>query len=338
MNTRYYKSEKNGFTLVEIMVTLAISIIVIGAIYSVYTDHVKASAIQEQVVHMQQNVRFAMETISSDVRLAGYGIAKNEAFFIGNIDFDYDGSSDFSSNNEVTRMNADAIMIRRADTPPIKIVSYSGSSTVLRVCNPSPFAVWDILEITFEYSGGISYFVTIQATNIAVDSSNPCGTECASGQCDKIIFNAGQSDYNSPGGLNVEDKDWNKATIAVFTDIVYFLDPDGNGDGTADDPVLLQSINGAAGQILAEDIEDLQFCYGLDTTGDGLVDSWLDSPANVNQVRSVRVNILARTARQDSDFNKGQRPALEDHAAAAGTDGYRRRLLTSVIRVRNMGL
>ncbi|MEA1866845.1 MAG: PilW family protein, partial [Thermodesulfobacteriota bacterium] len=62
-----------------------------------------------------------------------------------------------------------------------------------------------------------------------------------------------------------------------------------------------------------------------------------DDTNDYDDIRSIRITILARTDRPDPDFN-GQRPAIEDHAADDDPDHYRRRLLTTLIKVRNLGL
>lgn len=304
---------------------MALSGIVISAIYTLYISQNKSYAIQEQIAEMQQNARVAMDMIIRDVRMAGYGVAASEAFKTGNIDYDYNGTDDFQTNNDSSRLNADGIMMRRADGPPMDIIRYQGSASNLSVCSPSGFETGDILTIMTE-SGDSIYYRTIQATQMQETSANPCPCECESssdlcdGKCDKINFSPGQSDYNNPGGLG--DGDWENGTVALFKDIAYFIDPNG--------PVLRRSVNGSSAQPLAENIEDLQFAY-QDEDG-----NWFDSPPSVQDIRSVRINILARTGKVDPDFG-GSRPTIEDHAAGS-TDNYRRRLFTTVVRVRNMGL
>jgi type IV pilus assembly protein PilW len=66
------RCRENGFTLVELMVTLVVSSIVMAAIYSVYTVQQRTSTAQEQVVEMQQNVRAALSMMESEIRMAGY--------------------------------------------------------------------------------------------------------------------------------------------------------------------------------------------------------------------------------------------------------------------------
>ncbi|MDY7037041.1 MAG: prepilin-type N-terminal cleavage/methylation domain-containing protein, partial [Thermodesulfobacteriota bacterium] len=61
-----------GFTVVELLVATALSGIVMASIYSTYYLQQKSYIVQEQVVHMQQNIRAAMYFIEREIRMAGY--------------------------------------------------------------------------------------------------------------------------------------------------------------------------------------------------------------------------------------------------------------------------
>jgi type IV pilus assembly protein PilW len=319
---RPFGSQKTrGFTLIELLISMALSGIVISAIYTLFISQNRSYSIQEQVSEMQQNARVAMDRIVRDVRMAGYGVVDDdEAFVIGNIDYDYNKSDDFQTNNDPHRLNADGIVIRRADGPPIDIMIYNGSASNLSVCFPSDFEVDDILTII----AGNNYD-TIEVDHISKTNASECKI-CDNKECDNIIFTPGQSAYNNPGGLD----DWAiNGTVAKFAEIAYFIDVKSDGS-----PVLKRSINGQPAQTLAENIEDLQIAYQLSDDA-----TWYDtlSPAQqVQDIRSVRINVLARTDKMDPHFS-GKREAIEDHAAG-NADKYRRRLLTTVINVRNMGL
>jgi len=64
------RSEK-GFTLVEIMVTLAIMAVVMAGVYLTFYSQQKSYTVQEQVAEMQQNLRGAMYLMSKEIKMAG---------------------------------------------------------------------------------------------------------------------------------------------------------------------------------------------------------------------------------------------------------------------------
>lgn len=92
--------------------------------------------------------------------------------------------------------------------------------------------------------------------------------------------------------------------------ISYYLGPSGGKT------VLRRNENtGGGGQPLAENIESLEFSY-MDVNG--------DVTANPPDIRMVKVTVTAKTSSPDPEFKEG--------------DGYRRRTLSSNIKMRNMGL
>lgn len=62
---------KAGFTLVEMMIAVAISGILMIAIYAVYVTQQKSYVVQEQVAETQENLRAAMFRLLSEIRQAG---------------------------------------------------------------------------------------------------------------------------------------------------------------------------------------------------------------------------------------------------------------------------
>jgi prepilin-type N-terminal cleavage/methylation domain-containing protein len=69
------RRNKKGFTLIELMVAMAISTVVMGAIYSVYTAQTKSARTQQMIVEMHQNIRAAMFLLEKDIRMAGFDIS-----------------------------------------------------------------------------------------------------------------------------------------------------------------------------------------------------------------------------------------------------------------------
>ncbi len=62
----------NGFSLVELMVTLVISSIALAGIYGVYRAQLKSHVTQNAVVDIQQNLRNSLYILQRSIRMAGF--------------------------------------------------------------------------------------------------------------------------------------------------------------------------------------------------------------------------------------------------------------------------
>lgn len=62
-----------GFTLIELLIAMAVGMIVLGAVISVFTVQSRQLNKQDQIAEMQQNARIAMEMMSKDIMMAGFG-------------------------------------------------------------------------------------------------------------------------------------------------------------------------------------------------------------------------------------------------------------------------
>lgn len=94
----------HGFTLVELLMTVAISGFIIAAIYSAYLAQQRSYVAQEQVAQMQQNIRAALDIITREIRMAGFdptggAITGIEAANPGLISFTQDTNSDGDSDD-----------------------------------------------------------------------------------------------------------------------------------------------------------------------------------------------------------------------------------------------
>ena len=105
------KRADSGFTLIEILVALALSGIVLTAIYTAYQSQHKTYIAQESVAKMQQNLRAAMYLMIQEIRMAGYdprGTANAgiETADPGELkftkDLDGDGTIDSGNSEDIT--------------------------------------------------------------------------------------------------------------------------------------------------------------------------------------------------------------------------------------------
>jgi type IV pilus assembly protein PilW len=128
-------------------------------------------------------------------------------------------------------------------------------------------------------------------------------------------------------------------------DLDGVVDEEGESDGDADDTNedITYLRDGSElkrnGQVLAENIDALNFVY-LDAGGDDLG----ATPGDLTEIRSIQLSLVARADFGDPDYAnntvyRNQNPDPDENIIyTAPGDGYRRRLLTSQIRCRNLGL
>lgn len=96
-----------GFTLIEVMVSLAIAGIVTAAIYAVFISQSKTYSTQDQIVELQHGLRYGMSLLERDLRQTGYnpgGLTTAKAETDG-IDNDCDGTTDEADNTATWMVN-----------------------------------------------------------------------------------------------------------------------------------------------------------------------------------------------------------------------------------------
>jgi prepilin-type N-terminal cleavage/methylation domain-containing protein len=69
------RKREAGFTLIELMIVLAISSVVIAAVFATFISQQKSYAVQTKVSDMQQNARAALTLMERDLRMAGFGVS-----------------------------------------------------------------------------------------------------------------------------------------------------------------------------------------------------------------------------------------------------------------------
>jgi len=62
---------RKGFTLLELLIAMVLSLILMAAVYSTYYSQQKSYLVQEQLAAMEQNLRAAMFYMERDIRMAG---------------------------------------------------------------------------------------------------------------------------------------------------------------------------------------------------------------------------------------------------------------------------
>ncbi len=116
-----------GFTLVEMMIALAMSGFLIIAIYSAYNLQQRTYYSQEQVIEVQQNIRAGLDSMIRELRMAGYDplqtgvpgiVAASSASINFTLDIDNDtgdgdGDGDVDDTNESVTYDLNGSTLRR---------------------------------------------------------------------------------------------------------------------------------------------------------------------------------------------------------------------------------
>ena len=218
--------KNSGVTLTELLIALALTGIVSGAIYNIFISQGRAYTIQSEVAEMQQNLRAGIFMMEREIRMVGY---------------------------DPTRA-ADAEILTAAP---------------------------DHLEFTADLNG--------------------------------------DGDTDDPN-----------------EHIIYTLDG-------ASDALGRNDVNGAGNQLLAENIDQLNYVY-LDESRNALNDMATSvDPAVLPDIRSIQVTMVARSGVIDSDYTnnenyQNQNPSGSEVIYTAPGDNPRRRLLSTEIKCRNLGL
>ena len=62
----------HGYTLVEVVVALGLSLLTVSVVYALYIQELKAQAVREHVLDMQQQARVVVDLVSREILMAGY--------------------------------------------------------------------------------------------------------------------------------------------------------------------------------------------------------------------------------------------------------------------------
>jgi type IV pilus assembly protein PilW len=282
----HVKSNKKGFTLVELLVAMAISGIVAGAIFTAFQSQQKSYLIQEQVVEMQQNLRAATDFMVKDIRMAGYS----------------QGASGFGITDICPRDKTYTIDVTITGNGAFEFTAdfddngtLSGGETISYSVYDSPVATPDGINDLGRNSGG--------------------GRQLVAENIEALGF-AYAFDANNDGILDTYNVGGNNQVIwAVDSDGDNDLDRnlDTNGDGDIDEN------------------------DGPGAGGNGLIGGTAITAIAPQDIRAVRIWMLARTEHGDNSFLNTKTYTVGNKVITPNNN-LRMRLLETTVCCRNMGL
>ena len=300
-----------GFTLVELMIAVAIFGIVIAQAFAVFgAQHVTYTA-TERSIEVQQDSRLIADAILGDLRMAGYMVPREA------------GVSSVDGGNGAP----DALCV--SDSDPNVIKDSEVASALDRFAGASLTATLG--------AGATSALLSTASLDIDGDTADPVDFTTGSG----IIFADDDNSHcavitniSPPSGVNTT---------------IQFAPPTPPGFSIATTagrvtPAVYYDVSGDAlrrnGRRLANGVEDLQLEYGVDTNGDGQLTGAelgvdvLDG-LDPRDVVSVTLSVITRGDREEENLQTAGRPAAANRTAGAA-DGFRRRRVTATVVPRNL--
>jgi prepilin-type N-terminal cleavage/methylation domain-containing protein len=326
---------RNGFTLTELLISMAVLGIITVYLTNMLTQQSRAYTVVDQVTEAQGSGRAILDLLERELR--GTGGLTPEAAAVCGVDNTNRADMVFVTDSEAYQFAEDDPALKFYDSAARITSGFAGigNAEVLRLGSIAPDgeAFYDLdgdgtPDSDFRPGGSV----------IVMDTNNPGrGTACG------VIV---------AGGVDVAGKQ-----------ITVDFTKGGANAGLASLPltawavpahrytVNLQNQLLRDDLMLADDVEDLQLAYFFDAvTPDNEVDSNpLEYPGtsdgNVyeptdwdnSELREIRFSFVVRSRMTDPNLPGAVPQPLENHAPAAVPDGFRRRVLTATVRPRNVG-
>ena len=309
------RSKQQGFSLVELLIALALSSILLVGLFQIFNSNRQAFSMQDGVARVQESGRIGMEFMTRELRTAGYmGCAGGTTgTFSNKVDaskYDeatmqaaitaFDGNNGLTGFDEVTDTTGTALADAGVVVGTAAGQMISGTDAI-------------ILQGVEACVGGKVTDGGTGTAQIKITDAAACGLQqgdivvvsnCETAEAFGITSNAAStntlahgSNFNSDNKLDGTYEDESYIFKPKFT--VFYL-----GNGASGEPSLyMQSLehSGAATAYgafeISEGIEDVDFIFGEDTDGDGTVNRYVAAGdvGDWNAVLAVRSSLVARS-------------------------------------------
>jgi type II secretory pathway pseudopilin PulG len=316
----------NGYTLVEILVALAMAVVVLGSIFFAFKSQQDSYVVQSQVTVMQQTLRGAMYMITRDVQMAGYYTNFDPDDYTMNWD-NLDGDDETIQPLLYARNNLAAGGDGVRDGTDVMVI-VKGSLTEGRELGAA------------EYASGST--LSLSGNDLDGDGDD----DLQAGYCGVLVqSDLGRAEFfelsgsgSVSGSLSDDYAEGDRIHRADV--IIYYVDDDSDRPGLRRNN--LGNNDGA--ELVAENIENFQVQYQLDDDAG----TWVDDPRvtippttyTAANVRAVRIFMVARTDNPIRGWNDTESYPMwggTTYTPAAADSGFRRKTMTSVTEVRNIG-
>jgi type IV pilus assembly protein PilW len=315
------------------MVAMVITLILLAGIAQIFQSSKKSFTIQDSLGRIQENGRYALETVVTDLRRAGYWGGNSDITDIGGTEDVLPETGDCTSTDTLWATRLDRRIYGKNDSKTDGEGAYD--------CIPATYVRGDVLVTR--------YMAPWLIGGLTTDANYMANNE------DLYFLRASLFRGALFKGTDeaLADNDVTGATVrtAELVARAYYIGTSGTsgtcpGDGPI--PSLYRRIvsNGTLQpEEVAHGVDNLQVQYGVDTDDDGAIDQYLnagdgglDSTDEWNQVIAARVWLLVRAECPETGYTNDNTYAMGDvnytPADTAGR-GYRRQLYTATVFLRN---
>ncbi|HTO69665.1 MAG TPA: prepilin-type N-terminal cleavage/methylation domain-containing protein [Myxococcota bacterium] len=318
-----------GFSLIELMVAVAIMGIVTAQLFIVFANQKRVFQSNDRALDVQESARLTLDLISFDTRMAGFMVPQYTA--VSSVDGGANGPDRLCLSAQGTAGSGGPLI-------PSRTKRFLGAVPQANIADDHVTINTADLDMDgdgapdFQQNAGV-----IVATETKTYCARIAGFGPAGGPTTDIQFVAGDTPTAIFAGVATTD-------LRVVPANVYELDGQLN----------LRRNN----LLLASQIEDFEVEFWLDNAGtpNGIEDGNTEFPVNDlnnpdppgggiasanDEIRRVRVSVTARTIQQDAaNAATGEleysRPALANRAADPTPDRFRRRSFSASIAPRNI--
>jgi prepilin-type N-terminal cleavage/methylation domain-containing protein len=340
-----------GFTLVELMVAVAVFVIVSAAAFVFAKSQIVARKQTQQLLDTEQNARVALDSIRLDLQSSGLGVGYSLNGVFSGITMGRFGTFDSNDHVHPNTEVSDDLRIRGATGPVRTIASYNAPNVngTMEVCTGGGFQVGDlVLIVTESYTQARA--IEIIAPGPTPPPLNPCTeSDCISG-CDVLNFIDRSARYETDGNARFASYQGGSA-FRGFVDVTYFVEWNGT------EPALYRGEQCASraacaipDNLLGEGVESLQArIFELDPAAAAPTDVTADptyaAAGGVDSLNRLRVDVeviaRSRTPEPDAPLSK-ECSAINTTLPTAcypqgAPDRFRRRKLMTSVELKNSG-
>lgn len=311
---------QTGFSLVELMISMVIGLFLMTGVFTVFVNSRHSQDLIQDQVNMLDEARFALETISFDLRHAGiYGRVTEAVDLVTTAVPAGPGIADTTCSDWAMRVADpvyafnDAISDASFDMTDCALARTSGDIIEMRYTLGTVVAEADVVDgLTYAKSNTSSsvFFVA----DDSVTTEIPDDTTVPNGVVYQYVAHAYYiSNFTETAGDN-------RPSLHRVS-----LGPKLGSNTTLDDEVLLTGV------------EQLQVMLGLDTDNDGTVNRYVAPAPTIawNQVRSAQIWLVIKSNDLEPDLDTAVTYNIAGGSVTTLTDGYRREMMKTVVSLRN---